>query len=306
MYRLLETPCPITTLPAWQPAAERSTEIVGWTIVGDLLLRDPVRGNYAVLRTRVPRIVQLIYTDLDEFLSDYIVPGVNPELARDLYGCFDAPAPDQVFVDPATPPDRNPPLEDYVKENVWAFAARAAAAFGLGHGRAVDRVLIQLRPGDDFWLWQTALDHILAELPSSVEAGALVQVGRCSHWLRPHQTRWTADGGFAFPAGYGPGFIGLPEFDWSEMLTHDGHIWTWATDKSVRPVLRIAIPSRTCRHDQAAVHTRWSLGRDSETRFFGFRRKDDRWTCTAESDWKEDRVADRRQRRDPRTARRAR
>lgn len=29
------------------------------------------------------------------------------------------------------------------------------------------------------------------------------EVGGCSHWLRPHQTLWTAAGGFAWRVGFG-------------------------------------------------------------------------------------------------------
>lgn len=54
---------------------------------------------------------------------------------------------------------------------------------------------------DDPELWQVAVQHILAQL--TPVPGMLVELGRCSHWLRPHQTRWTADGGFAWPSGYG-------------------------------------------------------------------------------------------------------
>ena len=48
---------------------------------------------------------------------------------------------------------------------------------------------------DDPELWQVALDRILTEFEK--EPNLLVEVGRCSHWLRPHQARWTAGGGFA-------------------------------------------------------------------------------------------------------------
>jgi hypothetical protein len=48
-------------------------------------------------------------------------------------------------------------------------------------------------------LWQVALDHILAEFETVSDV--LVEVGRCLHWLRPHQSRWTAGGGFAWPTG---------------------------------------------------------------------------------------------------------
>src|ERR1700682_3766865 len=61
---------------------------------------------------------------------------------------------------------------------------------------------------------------LLYSLESSKDA-IFLQVGACSHWLRPHQTRWTAAGGFAAPVGYQGNSLfgcGLPEFDWFIVL----------------------------------------------------------------------------------------
>lgn len=71
-----------------------------------------------------------------------------------------------------------------------------------------------LNAEDDPELWQVVIDTILADLQAA--NGITVEIGRCSHWLRPHQTRWTADGGFAWPTGYGGTAFsrtGLPLFD---------------------------------------------------------------------------------------------
>ena len=78
---------------------------------------------------------------------------------------------------------------------------------------------------DDAELWRVALNHILVEVDK--KPGILIHVGRCSHWLRPHQSRWTADGGFAWPTGYGSGsggysFSALPQFNWSLDLEWTG------------------------------------------------------------------------------------
>jgi hypothetical protein len=86
----------------------------------------------------------------------------------------------------------------------------------------------RLDEDDDPELWQVALDHILGEFQK--EDDALVEVGRCSHWLRPHQSRWSAGGGFAWPTGYGCGSGGysrsaLPQFDWSLVLRWTGSTW---------------------------------------------------------------------------------
>src|SRR3954468_19171397 len=96
-------------------------------------------------------------------------------------------------------------------------------------------------------LWEAVLDRVVARFDWT--PGALVQVGRCSHWLRPHQSRWlTPDGEFAWPTGYGSGqggmsVIALPQFDWSVVLTWATDRWLPAADRSARPALRLAIPS---------------------------------------------------------------
>ncbi len=137
---------------------------------------------------------------------------------------------------------------------------------------------------DDAELWQATLSHILAEIEK--KPGVFVQVGRCSHWLRPHQSRWTASGGFAWPTRYGSGNGGysnsaLPQFDWWIVLEWTGNGWEAVKKRSVRYSLRITIPSRTKRHQQAAVHTVWHMGREKEVVFYGFRKRERGWDCTA-------------------------
>ena len=61
--------------------------------------------------------------------------------------------------------------------------------------RAFEDFAAKLDEEDDPELWRVALRYILAEIEPG--PGISIEVGRCSHWLRPHQTRWTADGGFA-------------------------------------------------------------------------------------------------------------
>jgi hypothetical protein len=116
-------------------------------------------------------------------------------------------------------------------------------------------------------------------------------VGACSHWLRPHQTRWTAAGGFAWPEGYGDGHGrgGLPHLDWSVTLlfNHSGMSWDTPTQAATQRFqsVRLAIPSRTARHLQAAVHAVWSRGtldgRHKRTVFYGLRKQDQRWDLVA-------------------------
>lgn len=120
----------------------------------------------------------------------------------------------------------------------------------------------------------------------------VTRLGRCSRWLRPHQTRWTADGGFAWPTGYdGPRYSrsGLPEFDWFAQWEWCPGVGGWtAAAGDPEPgqlVFRVAVPARSRRHRQAAVHTIWQPGTPPRpqaplVQFYGFRRRAG-WSCTA-------------------------
>src|SRR5258706_14375081 len=101
----------------------------------------------------------------------------------------------------------------------------------------LDFIKGHLTADDDPDLWRVVLETVFVDLAVIQTEPALVEIGCCSHWLRPHQTRWTADGGFAWPTGYGRpgggGFSrnGLPEVDWSVRLAGTGNSWIEAADK---------------------------------------------------------------------------
>lgn len=168
--------------------------------------------------------------------------------------------------------------------------------------RPLDWILEFLTDDDDLHFWQACFAVLRADAESLiVERGTkheiFMQIGACSHWLRPHQTRWSAEGGFAWPTGYeGDARLsrqGLPELDWQVLIRWESETRSWSrvekfTGKQ-KLVMRCALPTRTAQHPQAAVHTFWSLGTpdcfDSKlTRFYGFRKKDDEWRCVAAHD----------------------
>jgi|SRR5579863_916805 len=146
----------------------------------------------------------------------------------------------------------------------------------------------KLTADDDPAFWQTALAILADEFANrhdeeSPAGNWAVVVGACSHWKRPHQIRWTAAGGFAYPEGYQQYF---PKLDWSvTMIYREGQLIPVKKlrEKKLR-LFQIAIPSRTRRHKQAAVHTRWSTA--SKSVIFGFRKLDEKWKCVAVSDEK--------------------
>jgi hypothetical protein len=112
-----------------------------------------------------------------------------------------------------------------------------------------------------------------------------LRIGTCSHWWRSHQARWTVSGGFTWPVGYSAnGWPGLPAFDWSVILSYNGEHWKQVEKFSGnrQVVLRVAVPARTARHRQAAIHTVWSTSH--EPIFYGFRNVGGRWRCVAASD----------------------
>ena len=158
----------------------------------------------------------------------------------------------------------------------------------------------KLSPEDDPAAWEAMVTSIYSDAELLLQGvgrsvAVVTEIGCCSKWLRPHQTRWTADGGFAWPSGYGGrGYSrsGLPEFDWSIEAEWDvdGLVWRpvpegRSTDaRALR--LRVAVPGRTVRHEQAAVHTRWSPGPPQHRRrelvqFYGFRKHTSSWAATA-------------------------
>jgi hypothetical protein len=155
-----------------------------------------------------------------------------------------------------------------------------------------------LEDEDDPALWAAVFDTLSRDfgaLCSAAPKGFEVyfQVGACSHWLRPHQTRLKAAGGFAYPAGYlGSGFSrrGLPEFDWYTILRRDREEGTWAQTRKFfgkrRVVCRVALPTRTLRHRQAAVHVFWSPGTPDNPEvkrrmYYGYRKVERAWVCVA-------------------------
>ena len=147
---------------------------------------------------------------------------------------------------------------------------------------------------DDPKLWKEVLAVLSKEFSQRYrsEAGEKVswflRIGTCSHWVRPHQSRWTAAGGFALPDGYkGAAQLlsrGLPEFDWSVILAFDGECWKRVAKFSGKKqiIFRVAVPARTARHKQAALHTMWSTS--YQRTLYGFRNIDGEWACVAASD----------------------
>jgi hypothetical protein len=144
----------------------------------------------------------------------------------------------------------------------------------------------KLAAHDDRELWRTALAVFADEFAQryAEESGrgvwAMV-VGACSHWVRPHNSRWNAAGGFVYPDGYKDS---VPELDWSAIFVFQNREWTLVEKlpgKRIK-VFRVAIPARTSRHKQAAIHTRWEP--NGKTILYGFRKVTEKWKCVAASD----------------------
>ena len=156
---------------------------------------------------------------------------------------------------------------------------------------SMDSIQDQLTTEDDPGAWKEIVGVIGEEFVTRYRACSttkrpwFLRIGTCSHWWRSHQARWMAAGGFTWPVGYSAnGWPGLPEFDWSVVLSFNGQRWEkvekFSGHKQV--VLRVAVPARTARHKQAAIHTLWSTSRDPV--FYGFRNVEGKWQCVATSD----------------------
>jgi hypothetical protein len=151
-----------------------------------------------------------------------------------------------------------------------------------------ERIAPKLVREDDHHLWPAALsvlaDEFMQRCAEETQRGVRAMVvGACSHWVRPHQSRWSAAGGFAYPQGYKNS---VPELDWSVIFAFRNREWSSVKKLSSKKtkVFRVAIPARTARHKQAAVHTQWSPR--GETVLYGFRKVAEKWECVAASDEK--------------------
>jgi hypothetical protein len=147
---------------------------------------------------------------------------------------------------------------------------------------------------DDASLWKFVLQNVLldadrVDISEKHRTKQFLKIGSCSHWFRPHQTRWTAAGGFAWPSGWhgisGHSVGGLPELDWSVLFEKVAGIWKLVPKYSgkIRSEIRVSIPARTARHAQAAIHTLWSPG--NQRVFYGLRKKVDVWKLAARSEF---------------------
>ncbi len=150
----------------------------------------------------------------------------------------------------------------------------------------LDVLADKLTTEDDPRLWQAALDVLLEEFLRHHDSQAsnrdwVLLVGACSHWVRPHNSRWHAAGGFAWPEGYRNS---LPELDWRAVVAYNGRRWVnlqkFPGKKLV--VLRVAIPTRSARHKQATIHAKWPT--NQEPVLFGFRKLGSSWKRVAASD----------------------
>jgi hypothetical protein len=159
-------------------------------------------------------------------------------------------------------------------------------------------VAAQLTSADDPRLWEVVIQEVLRDaealcLQTRSKSSIFIQIGACSHWQRPHQHRWLKDGSFAAPYGYGGTGFNIhawPVLEWSIFFRWDPEATSWARTEKVRGkrplVLRIAVPTRSRVHAQAAVHSVWTPGsptipKQEILRLYGFRRRGQTWKCTA-------------------------
>jgi hypothetical protein len=123
------------------------------------------------------------------------------------------------------------------------------------------------RTDDDPQLWDVVIAHLLNWLEPQIDVTKrrplFIRVGPCSHWRRPHSWRHTLAGSKGWPRGYGDGGT-LPQLDWAVLLHWQPkeHSWQLATGLHTKRyyLFQVAIPSRSARHNQALVHSRWLPG----------------------------------------------
>lgn len=150
----------------------------------------------------------------------------------------------------------------------------------------LENVRGRLTVEDDLGLWENALtvlgeEFLLRYDREGKNRGWVFLVGACSLWVRPHNSRWNAAGGFVFPEGYQNS---LPQLEWSVILSYGNRCWTPVQKLPGKNnvVFRVVLPMRSARHKQAAVHTKWSTNQNPI--LYGFRNIEGTWKCVAASD----------------------
>ena len=155
------------------------------------------------------------------------------------------------------------------------------------------RISEHLGDDDDTALWELATTTFLSDAAIAAVGArkeVYTQVGCCQHWISPHQMRWTADGSFSWPFGYdktttGFSYRALPELTWSVVLKWTGEVWVPAKAGAKSLLLRIAIPARTARHRQAAIHSIWTprspSSKEKVVQLYGFRKRRGKWSLRA-------------------------
>ncbi|MHB8957056.1 MAG: hypothetical protein ACYC4U_29175 [Pirellulaceae bacterium] len=152
---------------------------------------------------------------------------------------------------------------------------------------------------DDPRLWKSVVEAVIGDATFLCQhrpgrATIFARIGRCSHWLSPHNNgSWLRDARFAWPSGYGGSgwsISGLPEFDWSAVWAWNAQTRVWEVTERIegkRPLtLRVAVPARTNRHPRAVVHVLWTPGSPTTTtkkllQAYGFELYSQRWELSA-------------------------
>ncbi len=155
------------------------------------------------------------------------------------------------------------------------------------------RIVAHLTEDDDPDLWELVTSTLLSEAEAwAIDArrDVYAQVGCCHHWISPHHPiRWGAGGGFAWPFGYDKtttdySYRAAPALEWSEFFRWTGDAWEPGRTGEKCLIFRIAIPARTARRVQAAVHTLWTphspRTKEKVIRLHGFRKRVEAWSRT--------------------------
>lgn len=71
-YHLFSIPIPRARLDRWEHMTSGFDEVVGYSLLGDVFLRNTQTGQFAVLFTVNPELVPLDFYDRKSFLEEYL------------------------------------------------------------------------------------------------------------------------------------------------------------------------------------------------------------------------------------------
>jgi hypothetical protein len=137
-FRFYDRPKPVDLLVPWGSFTGEFVLVLGYTVLGDFILQNPITHEYAILLTMMRELEPTGYDDAAEFRAAFLAkPEIvkalaRPELTTELEQRLGPLGKNEVYI-PAPYPflGGSGAPETYGKGDVWTFAALVGQSHGM-------------------------------------------------------------------------------------------------------------------------------------------------------------------------------